>query len=123
VWGTAVAGTLVKVSTLPTELSNTLALIDRLGSVSAVAAGAAGLGVFMLRIGGDVALQKKVITGLRDSLKPGRGSAVIVRSCPELKTQIDVWGPVGDGLPLMKAVKQQFDPAGVMNPGRGPGGI
>jgi glycolate oxidase FAD binding subunit len=47
---------------------------------------------------------------------------VIVRAPHELKAQLDIWGPMGDGLPLMKAVKQQFDPAGVLGPGRGPGG-
>ena len=57
-------------------------------------------------------LQKRVIDGLRDALQIGRGSAVIVKSPPELRPHVDVWGPIGDGLALMKAVKQQFDPVG-----------
>jgi glycolate oxidase FAD binding subunit len=79
--------------------------------------------VFLLRIAEDVPLQKRVIDGLRDALQIGKGSAVVVRGSPELRTHVDVWGPIGDGLALMKAVKQQFDPAGILSPGRGPGGL
>ena len=115
---------LLKVSVLPTELAPTLALVERLaGSAGYAAAGRAGVGVFQLCIRGDVQLQKRVIDGLRDALPLGRGSAVVVKSPAELRAHVDVWGPIGDGLTLMKAVKQQFDPAGVLSPGRGPGGL
>ena len=117
-------GALLKVSVLPTDLAETLGLIERLaGSEGYVAAGRAGSSVFLLRVLGEVPLQKRVIEGLRGALLPGRGSAVLVQGSPELKTQVDVWGTIGDGLSLMRAVKQQFDPGGVLNPGRGPGGI
>jgi glycolate oxidase FAD binding subunit len=117
-------GALLKVSVLPTELAGTLSLIDRLaGRRSYAAAGRAGLGVFLMRIFEDAQLQKRVIDGLRDALPLGRGSAVVVSASHDLKTHVDVWGPIGDGLSLMKAVKQQFDPAGVLSPGRGPGGM
>jgi glycolate oxidase FAD binding subunit len=36
---------------------------------------------------------------------------------------MDVWGPVGNALELMRRVKHQFDPAGILNPGRFVGGI
>jgi glycolate oxidase FAD binding subunit len=117
-------GALVKVSVLPTELAETLSVIERLaGRRGYMAAGRAGAGVFLLRITEDVQLQKRVIDGLRDALQIGRGSAVLVKGSPELKAHVDVWGPMGDGLALMKAVKQQFDPAGILSPGRGPGGL
>lgn len=118
------SGALMKVSVLPTELAETLSSLSRLsGSGGYAAAGRAGLGVFLARIGGDAALQKHVIGGLRDRLPHGRGSVVIRHASPKLKAEVDVWGPIGDGLPLMRAVKQQFDPAGILNPGRGPGGL
>jgi glycolate oxidase FAD binding subunit len=117
-------GALLKVSVLPTELAETLAVIERLaGKRGYVAAGRAGAGVFLLRITEEVQLQKRVIDGLRDALQIGRGSAVVTKCSPELRSHVDVWGPIGDGLSLMKAVKQQFDPAGILSPGRGPGGI
>lgn len=40
---------------------------------------------------------------------------------PNLK--IDAWGTAGDALPLMRRVKQQFDPKAILNPGRYVGGI
>jgi glycolate oxidase FAD binding subunit len=117
-------GALVKVSVLPTDLAETLTVIERLaGKRGYIAAGRAGAGVFLLRITEEVQLQKRVIDGLRDALQIGRGSAVIVKGSPELREHVDVWGPIGDGLALMKAIKQQFDPAGILSPGRGPGGL
>jgi glycolate oxidase FAD binding subunit len=117
-------GALLKVSVLPTEVAETLTIIERLAETRGyVAAGRAGAGVFLLRITEEVESQKRVIDGLRDALQIGRGSAVIVKSSAELRTHVDVWGPIGDGLALMKAVKEQFDPAGILSPGRGPGGL
>jgi glycolate oxidase FAD binding subunit len=115
---------LLKVSVVPTELAATLTLIEKLAGPNGYqATGRAGAGVFQLCVLGDIQSQKRVIEALRDSLPLGRGSAVIVKSPPELRTHVDVWGPIGDGLALMKSVKQQFDPAGVLSPGRGPGGL
>jgi glycolate oxidase FAD binding subunit len=118
------AGAVVKVSVLPAELAAILSTLDSLaGPTQYVAAGRAGLGVFLVNIGGDVATQSRVIEGLRSQLPIGRGSVVIVQGSTELRARTDVWGAIGDGLPLMQAVKRQFDPSGILNPGRGPGGI
>jgi glycolate oxidase FAD binding subunit len=117
-------GALVKVSVLPTQLPNAIDSIARLaGDAGYVASGRAGLGVFLVRILGDDGLQKRTIEGLRGSLPSGKGGAVLVKGSPALRASIDVWGPIGDSLPLMRAVKQQFDPVGVLSPGRGPGGV
>ena len=37
---------------------------------------------------------------------------------PEVKRRIDVFGPAPSSLPLMRAVKAQLDPNGVLSPGR-----
>jgi glycolate oxidase FAD binding subunit len=117
-------GALLKVSVLPSELGETLTVIERLaGKRGYIAAGRAGAGVFLLRITEDVQLQKRVIDGLRDALQIGRGSAVVIKCSPDLRTHVDVWGPVGDALSLMRNVKQQFDPGGILSPGRGPGAL
>ena len=53
-----------------------------------------------------------------------RGGSLAVLRCPiEMKSKMDVWGSAGDALPLMKSIKGQFDPTGVLNPGRFVGGI
>jgi FAD/FMN-containing dehydrogenase len=37
--------------------------------------------------------------------------------------ELDAWGSAGDALPLMSAVRRQFDPQGTLNTGRFVGGI
>ena len=85
--------------------------------------GRAGVGVLYGRIGGDAAKQADIVRALRERLQHGRGSAVLVRGSDDLRSLIDPWGPLGDGFELMRAIKQRFDPNGLLNPGRGPGGL
>jgi glycolate oxidase FAD binding subunit len=63
------------------------------------------------------------IVELRQGLEARGGSLVVLRCPSEVKSKLDVWGSAGDALPVMKSVKAQFDPAGVLNPGRFVGGI
>ena len=119
-------GTIVKLVCVPTELSSTLAWLDdavKTYQLDYVATGRADLGVLCLGLHGGVSAQASLVTALRTRLPVGRGSAVIQRADPELRTLVDVWGPVGDGLRVMQEVKRRFDPTGTLNPGRGPGGL
>ncbi|HEU5034139.1 MAG TPA: FAD-binding oxidoreductase [Mycobacteriales bacterium] len=59
---------------------------------------------------------------LRAALAPYDGSAVVVDAPAEVKQRLDVWGPVR-GLPVMRRIKEQFDPDGRMSPGVFVGGI
>ena len=76
-----------------------------------------------LRLDGAAEAQAELVTTLRGRLSAGHGSAMIMRGAPQLKSLVDVWGPIGDGLRIMQEVKSRFDPTGVLNPGRGPGGL
>ena len=52
------------------------------------------------------------------------GGALVVAAAPvAVKRRIDVWGDAGSALPLMRRLKQQFDPRGTLNPGRFIGGL
>ena len=53
----------------------------------------------------------------------GGGSLVLVKAPPELKRAVDVWGPPGDTIALMRRVKERFDPDRRLSPGRFVGGI
>ncbi len=54
----------------------------------------------------------------------GGGASLVVERAPaSLKAVFDAWGDAGSGLPLMRALKQQFDPRGTLNPGRFVGGL
>jgi glycolate oxidase FAD binding subunit len=45
------------------------------------------------------------------------GGVMIERGPPAVREAIDPWGPV-PALAVMRAIKGEFDPAGVLNPGR-----
>ena len=123
-WSTP--GTLVKLATVPAELFPTLVWLRGRAAdagIALTAAGRAGLGVVDLRLDGPLEAQAAVVAELRARLPLGRGSAVIRRGEPELRQKVGAWGTIGDALPVMQAIKRQFDPAGTLNPGRGPGGL
>lgn len=48
-----------------------------------------------------------------------RGGALVIERCPaEMKRDIDVWGPPGSDFDLMRKLKQLWDPAEILSPGR-----
>jgi glycolate oxidase FAD binding subunit len=59
----------------------------------------------------------------RERLAARGGSLVVVKAPPHLKRLVDVWGPPGDALGLMRRVKERFDPDRRLSPGRFVGGI
>ncbi|HJQ23969.1 MAG TPA: FAD-binding oxidoreductase [Blastocatellia bacterium] len=47
------------------------------------------------------------------------GGTLFIEKAPlEVKRQVDAWGEVGTSVRLMHAVKEKFDPHGILNPGR-----
>lgn len=52
------------------------------------------------------------------------GGSAVVEQCPlPIKENVDVWGDAPDSLAIMQRIKEKFDPAGILNPGRFLGGI
>jgi len=51
------------------------------------------------------------------------GHAIIFAAPADAKKNIDVWGPAPPTLVLMRKIKNQFDPKGLLNPGRFIAGI
>jgi glycolate oxidase FAD binding subunit len=60
---------------------------------------------------------------LIDEAQAHRGQAIVLAAPTNLKRGIDVWGPAPPTLSLMREIKRQFDPEGLLNPGRFVGGI
>jgi glycolate oxidase FAD binding subunit len=109
---------------LPSAVGPTLTwLADSMQGGEFDVVGRAGVGVLLVRIGGDVERQTRMLAGLRERLPAPTGSVVLVRGSDDLKSRVDPWGPLGDGLGVMRAIKRQFDPLKILNPGRGPGGL
>jgi glycolate oxidase FAD binding subunit len=53
-----------------------------------------------------------------------RGNAVVFRAMPpRARGRIDAWGEPPPAFALMRALKTNFDPKGLCNPGRFVGGI
>jgi glycolate oxidase FAD binding subunit len=52
-----------------------------------------------------------------------RGHLVMFAAPQQFKDERDVWGPPPAAHSLMRKIKQQFDPDGLLNPGRFIGGI
>lgn len=65
----------------------------------------------------DKALIEAVQTLLAECRKAG-GNLVVQRAPADLKKALPVWGEPGSDLPLMKRIRVELDPFGVMNPGR-----
>jgi glycolate dehydrogenase FAD-binding subunit len=61
----------------------------------------------------------------RDDVRAlGGNASFVIERCPTtLKASIDVWGDLGPGLALMRAIKAKLDPRNTLNPGRYVGGL
>lgn len=59
-----------------------------------------------------------------DALVANRGSAVVFAAMPQrARARVDAWGDPPPSFPLMRALKANFDPKGLCNPGRFVGGL
>ena len=65
----------------------------------------------------------KALSKARDAAHAAEGTMIIDRCPSEVKSQLDVWDEVGDSLSIMRRMKAQYDPKGILNPGRFVGGI
>lgn len=111
----------VRLSWRPADLSRMLSLIhdiQRRVEVPVVMAGRIGTGAGTVRIDGSAPAQLSAIEQLRSSSLLGH--VVVLRADPLVKQTIDVWGPLGDSVRVMAAIRRKLDPAGILNAGRGP---
>ncbi|MFW5419616.1 FAD-binding oxidoreductase [Nocardiopsis sp. CNT-189] len=90
--------------------------------------GSAGSGALFAAVpaGADPAAAAALIGSVRAALvraSGGHGSLTVPHAAPALRRHgVDLWGEV-PGLPLMRAVKDAFDPHRLLSPGRFAGGI
>ncbi len=114
-------GAVIRVSWLPASLDAVLTLINEFGNRAARVelSGRAGIGTGLLRVDGDAATQLDVVRRLRARPDLFR-QVTVLRAAPAVKTEVDVWGVTGDTAALHQAIKRAFDPAGILNAGRGP---
>jgi glycolate oxidase FAD binding subunit len=79
-------------------------------------------GIGSLRLDGSPDCLHVAFRELRTEFESSGGSLVVLHR-PAGITPLEAWGNAGDALPLMRAVKRQFDSKNTLNPGRFVGGI
>jgi glycolate oxidase FAD binding subunit len=116
----------VKAACVPTELPGAIRDLweaARAGGLEVSLQAHAAVAVAHAALRGDPAALVSAVEETRGLLARRGGSLVVLEAPLEVKRQVDIWGPAGDALPLMRRVKERFDPAGTMSPGRFVGGI
>jgi glycolate oxidase FAD binding subunit len=113
-------GAVIRFGWLPAKLAELTTLMHEVQQIagSVVMAGRVGTGAGLMRVDGDVRTQAAVVERLRSSVWVG--NVAVLRATPELKRHVDVWGPAVSAADAVRALKSMFDPAGILNAGRGP---
>ena len=112
----------LRIACLAANAVDTLVAVEALARTHGVAAAVnATAGAGALRVVLAAADPRRwlaaITTALRARLAPEGGSVVIERAPADL--DVDVWGPVAEGeLAVMRRLKAEFDPDGILNPGR-----
>jgi glycolate oxidase FAD binding subunit len=113
-------GTIVRFSWLPSNLPVVASLIEGLrvhGCRVGMFTGRT-IGAGLLRLDGEESTLVAAIADLRKSTSVGH--VVVLRATRRLKEQVDVWGPSSGANDVARLLKRKFDPAGILNAGRGP---
>ena len=63
------------------------------------------------------------IDSLLETVCQANGNLVVQRAPADLKPKLPIWGAMGQDLPVIKRIKNQLDPSGIMSPGRFVGGL
>jgi len=126
------AGVTLKASLLPSQVGEAFARGEAIASrhgLRAAVVSEAGTGVVRYRLRDEAGGQEpdrrmaEAALELREMAGGARGSLLVLDAPSAIKAAVDVWGPVGQVLALMRALKDQFDPTRTLNPGRFVGGL
>lgn len=104
--------TVVRVSWLPASLAEVLALVGDHAFAGRV------MGTGLVRLDGDSSAHAAFIERLRASRVVRH--VVVLQAPRAVKEQVDAWGPPPSSAAATRALKQMFDPSGILDPGRGP---
>jgi len=113
-------GTIVRFSWLPAKLPAVASLIEGLRTHGCRVETFTGriMGAGLLRLAGEEPALAAALGDLRRSTSVGH--VVLLRATRRLKELVDVWGPATGANEVARVLKRKFDPAGILNAGRGP---
>jgi glycolate oxidase FAD binding subunit len=116
-WGRPVGEeTLFELRVLPAGVGDALLAVQEVAADGTAVRGAVASGVLAIS---PPAASASFVSSVRDRID---GRLVVLSAPAEFARQIDIWGETG-ALPLMRRVKERFDPERRMSPGRFVGGI
>ena len=100
------------------------ALRDAAGNTPVAVRGSAGLGVVHAALPGRYPPERiaQILAAVRGVLLARDGRCVVVAAPPRIRAAVDLWGELPT-LPLLRQVKERFDPEHRLAPGRYTGGI
>ncbi len=106
-----------KMGVLPSAAVTTLTKLDVLTSSTGLGLihVSSGLGRWQLD---PATVTPETIGELRRYCEAQRGFLTVLEAPISLKQQLDVWGYGGNALNVMRGIKQQFDPKGILSPRR-----
>ncbi|HEY9706641.1 MAG TPA: FAD-linked oxidase C-terminal domain-containing protein, partial [Oculatellaceae cyanobacterium] len=111
-----------KIGVLPTAAVTILTQLDTLTSSQGLGLIHAGSGLGLLRLD-PASVTPQTIMEIRRHCQAHNGFLTVLEAPISLKQQLDVWGYSGNGLNIMREIKQQFDPKNLLSPHRFVGGI
>lgn len=117
--------TVVKIGIPPSKIVRVAGQAQELATLSGLGLTfvADAVGVIYASLEGNPDQISGTVKSMRDSAISVGGHLIILRASADVLEQVDVWGPIPSGLGIMKQLKQQLDPDGILNPGRYVGGI
>lgn len=117
--------TVVKIGALPTQIGAIGAEAERLAQEHGITSSfiAHAVGILFVALDGDLDHVSNLTTALRQSAMAMNGHLTIQRAPRALRERVDVWGPLRNDFAVMQKLKKEFDPNGILNPGRFVGGI
>ena len=118
----------LKISVIPTDAPAALAAIESAcasAGLRPARVAHAGVGIVLARVtaaGEGQAFGPALATTQRQLVERWK-TAVVLGCAPEHKPGLAVWGGEPSGLGVMRTIKQEYDPNGILNKGRFVGGI
>jgi glycolate oxidase FAD binding subunit len=108
----------VPLSAVPGEFEKAMVL-----HLECVACADIGAGIIRVSFDADEKVAVAQIERLRAGVTASGGTLVIEKASTGARRQADAWGDVGSTAPLMRSLKEKFDPQSLLNPGKFVAGI
>lgn len=114
----------LRITTAPSQLYSAGYIIrDGAGETPVRTRWSPGIAVMYAGLPGDTepARVARLLEGVRQTLIARYGNCVVLDAPPAVRDAVDMWGPLPDAGAL-RSLKREYDPAGVLAPGRFPSG-